>query len=103
MPGSLRAAGQSRKRKLQRFAIEDTHEPSHWSNEPRTIEPRPSHGLRPVEVMNHSRQNLAKDLFGCPASFDLLCRQVLALGCLNEIDFVQRYPLLLSKAHRSPC
>jgi len=88
---------------FQRLAVEYRDDPADRSNETRAIEAGPSHGARPGKIVHRARKDATEDLLGSSSQLDLFGRQVLALGCLDQIQIADVNALLLSEALRGPC
>src|SRR2546430_5171124 len=87
----------------QRLAVEHRDDPADRSNETRAIEAGPGHGARPGKIVHRARKDATEDLLGSSAQLDLFGRQVLALGCLDQIQIADVNALLLGEALRGPC
>src|SRR5438067_3012545 len=88
---------------FQRLAVEYRDDPADRSNETRAIEAGPGHGTRPGKIVHGARKDATEDLLGSSSQLDLFGRQVLALGCLDQIQIADVYALLLGEALRGPC
>src|SRR6266403_402934 len=97
------ACGDASIGELQWLAVEEADNPANRPDEPGAGKAGPSHGLRPVKVVEDARKNIRKDVFSGTAAFDVLGSQVFALGSLQEVDFVESDALLLGEAHGGPC
>src|SRR5262245_61725820 len=78
-------------RKLQRLAPEHRNDPTDRTDKARAVQASPGHGTRPGQIVNDAREDSGKNLLGGPPDFDLFGRQVLALGCLDEVKLVDMH------------
>src|SRR5260370_10069790 len=103
MAASTVPCGNSAIREFPGLAVQKADYPADRPDEPCPGETGPGHGLRPVKVVEDAREHVGEDVFGGTASLDVLGGQILALGSLHEVDFVQSDALLLGEANRGAC
>src|SRR5258708_32525631 len=103
MPASYFRSGQTSVGEVQWLAVEQPNDPTDGPDEARAGEAGPSHSFGPVEVVQHTRENVSEKVLGGAAALCIFGREIFALGSLQEIDFVERHTLLLGEADSGTC
>src|SRR6516225_5864913 len=98
MPRRNVSGGDAAKGKPQRLAVENGKEPAHGANEAGAVEAGPSHGARPRNVVDGTRENPGEEIVRSAATLDDFGGNVFALGRLYEVDLMQGHTIALGKA-----